>query len=300
MRLVSKFLLLAVVFAALTNPAARQDLSEIGSQAISLASDLAAGEGVFADVNASIEAMLTENAAPADAAPADAPLAAPQTAGEAVADAAPVRRRLLPRTPPKSTSYRFTARNADGTPARWNPCQTIHYVVNLNEAPAGALADVHRAIAELSRRTGLKFAFDGVTGAPLRDGRLDEVTASGTGENAPLMIGWATPATSDVFARTVEGATGVADIAYISTDRGKVIDAAIVVLDAVQAQEWKPGFGKGFHRGSVLLHELGHAVGLAHVDDESQLMYETVGGEVSAFAAGDRAGLATLGRGGCL
>jgi hypothetical protein len=53
--------------------------------------------------------------------------------------------------------------------------------------------------------------------------------------------------------------------------------------------------------GAVLLHELGHLVGLGHVDDPAQLMAPTPGfGEVR-FGAGDRAGLAAVGAdSGCL
>jgi hypothetical protein len=50
---------------------------------------------------------------------------------------------------------------------------------------------------------------------------------------------------------------------------------------------------------AIVLHEFAHLVGLGHVDDGSQLMNpETVPG-VTDLAAGDRAGLARLGRGSC-
>ena len=38
--------------------------------------------------------------------------------------------------------YRFIARDVDGAPIRWNPCEPVHYVVNVSEAPAGSLGDV--------------------------------------------------------------------------------------------------------------------------------------------------------------
>lgn len=48
-----------------------------------------------------------------------------------------------------------------------------------------------------------------------------------------------------------------------------------------------------------MLHELGHLVGLDHVNDPTQLMYPETSGEMTDFAAGDLTGLAELGRGAC-
>jgi len=49
---------------------------------------------------------------------------------------------------------------------------------------------------------------------------------------------------------------------------------------------------------AVLRHELGHLVGLGHVDDPTQLMNPTAG-EVTTFQSGDLTGLAALGNGPC-
>ncbi|HEY4631062.1 MAG TPA: matrixin family metalloprotease [Blastococcus sp.] len=50
----------------------------------------------------------------------------------------------------------------------------------------------------------------------------------------------------------------------------------------------------------IVLHELGHLVGLAHVEDGEQLMYPQARREVSDFAPGDLTGLAVLGAGPCV
>jgi Zn-dependent protease with chaperone function len=51
---------------------------------------------------------------------------------------------------------------------------------------------------------------------------------------------------------------------------------------------------------AVVLHELGHLVGLDHVTAADQLMYPQVQPGVTDFGAGDLTGLAALGRGTCM
>ena len=41
-----------------------------------------------------------------------------------------------------------------GAPVRWNPCEPIHYVVNLGAAPAGSLQDVQDAVLRHLERDG--------------------------------------------------------------------------------------------------------------------------------------------------
>lgn len=49
----------------------------------------------------------------------------------------------------------------------------------------------------------------------------------------------------------------------------------------------------------VVLHELGHLVGLAHINDPSQVMYPRSDTRLSGYNQGDRTGLAALGHGPC-
>lgn len=50
---------------------------------------------------------------------------------------------------------------------------------------------------------------------------------------------------------------------------------------------------------SIILHELGHLVGLDHVDDPAQLMYRQPVPHPGWFGAGDRRGLAAVSDGPC-
>ena len=50
---------------------------------------------------------------------------------------------------------------------------------------------------------------------------------------------------------------------------------------------------------ALMLHELGHVMGLGHVTDPTQLMYPELNPTVTDFGAGDRRGLAVPASGRC-
>jgi hypothetical protein len=61
-----------------------------------------------------------------------------------------------------------------------------------------------------------------------------------------------------------------------------------------------PGFSAPGQQGPVILHELGHLMGLGHVRAAGELMHPSGGGVVD-FGPGDREGLRQLGvDGGCV
>ncbi len=62
-----------------------------------------------------------------------------------------------------------------------------------------------------------------------------------------------------------------------------------------------PGFGAGRRWGNVVLHELGHLLGLDHSEHPGEVMHATVDQGAGDWGPGDLAGLAHLGReAGCL
>ena len=50
------------------------------------------------------------------------------------------------------------------------------------------------------------------------------------------------------------------------------------------------GGGRQSTRGSLLLHELGHAIGLNHVTDKRQVMYPVILPQAAQYASGDLRG----------
>jgi len=194
---------------------------------------------------------------------------------------------------------------------RWNPCQTITYAVNLKlaggttAARSRALKDVRSAFDRASSRTGLKFAFAGRTTELPKDasGR----TWSDRQKAAEIVVAWVDQSRakyrSNLLSKVGSGyASGVGGwmLRGWVGDKGHwqaAVGRGFVVINAAHNPRYKSGFGAGVTRGALLLHELGHALGLDHVGSTNELMYPTMlRREHSNYKAGDSQGLVKVGR----
>jgi hypothetical protein len=195
-----------------------------------------------------------------------------------------------------SDEYRFLAMSG-GKPVRWNPCEAIHYVVNLQDAPEGSLQDVQEAVRRVSADTGVTFLFDGSTPEIPQDDRPPYLPTYGD-RWAPVVIAWAYQDDTTVpFQKGDERYAAVARPIPPPDGTPQFVSGWVVVN---AADPNRPGWASPADQGPTVLHELGHIMGLDHVASKYELM-EPAGGYMTDFGPGDLAGLERLGRDqGCL
>jgi hypothetical protein len=208
----------------------------------------------------------------------------------------------VPAVPAGNTgSFSYLATNPDGSPARYDPCTPIHYVTNVAQGPANAAALVQMALAQVSTATGIQFVDDGPTTEVPDANRPLYAQGGASPAWAPVLIAWTTPAQSNLL-QGASSIVGEGGSWWVTAGSGnEVYVTGEVAMNASRANNLINGFGGG-SEGQLLLHELGHVVGLGHTQDPMQIMYPTIlPTHTSGYQAGDRAGLAHLGTGaGCL
>jgi hypothetical protein len=237
------------------------------------------------------------DAPPAPAAPAP-PTAAPDRPSAGVDEAPyPLGFPLWP--PAEGGPYAYVSLQADGvTPVAYDPCRTIHYVMRPDGAPDGGEEVVRSALDRLSEVTGLQFIDDGTTDEPTTIDRAIFQPERYGDRWAPVLIAWETEEQNPALAGDTVGQAGSTAVSLGKVPR--VFVTGTVSLDAGRMPEILSFRDGEKPARAIVLHELGHLVGLAHVDDPDQLMYPEARREVPDFAAGDLTGLAAVGRGACV
>ena len=188
--------------------------------------------------------------------------------------------------------YTFLRQRANGSPVRWNPCEPIHYQTNLTGAPQDEFADVEEATRRVTAATGIRFVYDGPTNA-LPPGISDapHVRTPPGQTSAPLLIAWLDHEEwLDIGGTDREVALALP----IPESDGFYYDTGFVAVNGTQ--HLLPGFGVGPTWGPVILHELGHIMGLGHVRGTDELMNPKENPIVTDFQRGDLEGLEILGR----
>ena len=200
--------------------------------------------------------------------------------------------RLLPAATAPSGLGGYSERSA-----RWDPCQPIRYVVSGYSPFGGGDQLLRSAIAEVSHDTGLSFVDAGTTNEVASESRAPYQPLRYGDQWAPVLIAWTDSSAVPALTGPVVGLGGAAG----ATTQGKErLVSGIVYLDGPEMGTMLLRPTGSAEIRAVMLHELGHLVGLQHVNDPTAVMYPVESPDVPDFSAGDLRGFAHAGSGPCL
>jgi hypothetical protein len=197
---------------------------------------------------------------------------------------------VKPEYRPRGTSGKWS-RIAPGYRVQYDACTPVRWRLNNHNAPAGVRSEVRRAVKQLAKSTGIKFVYAGRT-------RAIPGSSRPWPNNTQLVVAWASPGQTDwdLYGNVI-GRGGQLETAYARNgddQRVYQITRGGLVLD--NTFRAPAGFRGPNARGSIIVHELGHVVGLGHTNQRVQQMYpsaENVGNGV--YQAGDLTGLRKVG-----
>lgn len=181
------------------------------------------------------------------------------------------------------------------TPVRYNPCRPIPIVIAGEERLPGGRRLLEQAIDRVTAETGLVFRIEGPTTERPGDQRAPVQERYGN-RWAPVLVAFTDADTVPGLAGDVAGLGGSQPVSRRNTT---AYVTGIVYLDVDSFTMISERDDGEAQMEAIIVHELGHLVGLDHAEGSDQLMYARASDQTE-LGVGDRAGLVEVGRGGCL
>ncbi len=181
--------------------------------------------------------------------------------------------------------YRFF-NQVGSKPYRWNPCVRLHYRITWNGVSTREGAVVRAALRMISAETGITFTYDGTSRVIPQRATWPSARLART----QLLIAFAYPGRGTGRSTMLSGSeVGVGGPA----GRGVLYTSGAVLIDK---RSWSTYHMGSKNRQILYMHELGHAMGLAHTIRRGQIMHSGYYPARAAWGTGDKTGLHKLGR----
>lgn len=159
---------------------------------------------------------------------------------------------------------------AQGIPVAWSHAGPIPFVVRRTAGPPDGLELVLQALQRISNASGYRFTFQGLTETL--------PTAASAAGRTDLWIGWAFDDELPNLRDPSGDSSTILGVGGPTITAGPGARPAITGASAALRadQNTSAGFGPGVSMGNVLLHELGHALGLEHTTTDGTLMFPSL------------------------
>ncbi|MGH3346056.1 MAG: matrixin family metalloprotease [Nocardioides sp.] len=177
-------------------------------------------------------------------------------------------------------------------PVAYTSCRPIQVAVYPAGGPPGAVDLVRDAVARAASASGLELVVIGPFGGAAPNWNFE---AAPVHRDDPISVSWQDGGAIAELTDHTAGLGGSRVIDYPDGRRRLVAGTIALSIDYYRSLDES---GDRAEQLAVLLHEIGHVLGLAHVDNPGELMNEDNLG-LTTYGPGDLEGLRRLGRGPC-